>query len=290
MPLLTPEDHAFFRENGYLVVHEAVPPENLQAVIDALWWFLGMPPDSPEAWYREPLPPGGMVEMYQHQAMWDNRQHPRMHRIFADLLETEKLWASIDRISLKPSRHPDHPEYDHKGFMHWDVDFSQPPVPFWVQGVLYLSDTDVDQGGFQCIPGIHTEMEEWLKTPPQNRPSARSMIEGRQAVPIPGNAGDLVIWDRLLAHGNGHNVSDRPRLAQYVSMYPPRLEADWYAGDAPEEAHTSPREARIRCWQERTAPPGFPGDPRGFEQKYGQTARLTPLGRKLLGLDLWETD
>jgi hypothetical protein len=31
--------------------------------------------------------------------------------------------------------------------------------------------------------------------------------------------------------------------------------------------------------------PGFPGDPRGWEQtKYG-TAELSPLGRKLLGLD-----
>ena len=52
------------------------------------------------------------------------------------------------------------------------------------------------------------------------------------------------------------------------------------------------REQRIRMWRDRLSPPGkaFPGDPRGWEQKYGKTAALTPLGRKLLGLDLWEQD
>ena len=26
-----------------------------------------------------------MVEMYQHQALWDNRQRPRVHRAFAQV-------------------------------------------------------------------------------------------------------------------------------------------------------------------------------------------------------------
>ena len=89
-------------------------------------------------------------------------------------------------------------------------------------------------------------------------------------------AGDMVIWGTLLPHGNGHNVSDRVRLAQYIMMNPA------------EENNEELRQARIECWRANRPPAAtaFPGDPRGIE--YGKPpADLTPLGRKLLGLDRW---
>lgn len=284
MPILSSEDHAFFADNGYVVVHNAVPPENLEAVLDAIWEFLGMDRTNPDDWYRDPLPRNGMIEMYQHQALWNNRQHPRVHQAFSEILGTPHLWVSIDRASLKPPRHPAHLEYDNKGFIHWDADTSQLPIPFSVQGVLYLTDTDRDQGGFQCVPALFRQFDTWLETQPTDRNPSMPDLTGFEIEPIPGKAGDLVIWNRMLAHGNGHNVSTRPRLAQYISMFPASSEValagDW-GGD---------REARIRQWQERTPPDAdwAPGDPRRWEQQHGKTAELTPLGRKLLGLDAWE--
>jgi hypothetical protein len=61
---------------------------------------------------------------------------------------------------------------------------------------------------------------------------------------------------------------------------PQKSKADGWGGD---------REARIHQWQERLPPAASwaPGDPRQWEQKHGNTAELTPLGRKLLGLDSW---
>ena len=280
MPILSSEDHAFFAENGYLAVPNAVPQENLDAVIAAIWEFLGLDPNDPEDWYREPLTPGGMVEMYQHQALWDNRQHPRVQQIFSEMLGTEKLWVSEDRVGLKPPRHPAHPEYDHKGFIHWDANTSKLPLPFRLQGVLCLTDTTADMGGFQCVLGFHRVLEEWVKTQPPDRnphaPDLNSLPEGMRVTPIPANAGDLIIWSTALAHGNGHNVSKCPRFSQYINMYPARDD---------EEA----RQARIARWRERQAPaaPWVVGDPRGVEASRYQSAELTPLGRKLLGLDLW---
>jgi ectoine hydroxylase-related dioxygenase (phytanoyl-CoA dioxygenase family) len=90
-------------------------------------------------------------------------------------------------------------------------------------------------------------------------------------------AGDLLIWNRLLAHGNGRNVGARPRLAQYLTMYPA----------ADDEGQ---RQERIACWREGRAPGGWereiPERYRGCE-RHRVPAELTPLGRKLLGLDLW---
>ena len=283
MSVLSAEDKAFFEENGYVIVHNAVPPENLDAVIRAVWEFLEMDPDDPEDWYRPPHRHGGMVELYQHQALWDNRQHPRVYQAFREILGNHRLWVSMDRANMKPPQHPDHPEYDHKGFTHWDMDTGRlAETRFGVQGVLYLTDTTEDMGGFQCIPGFHRVLEEWIKEQPADRnprvPDLSRLPEGMKVTPIPGKAGDLLIWDRRLAHGNGHNTSNRPRLAQYITMHPAR------------EDNEEARQDRIRRWRERLPPSGdaFPGDPRQLEQREGKTAELTPLGRKLLGLDRWE--
>jgi len=280
MHVLNQRDLDFFEENGYVVVPHAVPQENLDAVIAAIWGFLEMNPDDPEDWYREPHRTGGMVEMYQHQALWDNRQYPRVYDAFVDILGEGKLWVSIDRACMKPPSHPAHPAYDHKGFTHWDVDTSKLPLPLRVQGVLCLTDTTADMGGFQCIPGFHRVLEEWIKTQPPDRnpraPDLNCLPEGMSVQPIPGKAGDLIIWNRLLAHGNGHNTSPRPRLAQYINMFP---------APANEEA----RQERIHRWRNRLPAKGdpFPGDARRKEELCGTTAELTPLGRKLLGLDVW---
>ena len=45
----------------------------------------------------------------------------------------------------------------------------------------------------------------------------------------------------------------------------------------------------MRLWRELDHPKrdAFPGDPREWEKKHAQTAKLTPLGEKLLGLTRW---
>src|SRR4028119_1716240 len=106
MNVLTDEDLNFFRENGHVVVPTAAPPQNVDATIAAIFDFLDMDANNPETWYQPPLRADSMVQMYQHQALWDNRQSPRIHAAFADLFETEKLWVSMDRASLKPPPHP----------------------------------------------------------------------------------------------------------------------------------------------------------------------------------------
>jgi hypothetical protein len=66
-------------------------------------------------------------------------------------------------------------------------------------------------------------------------------------------------------------------MAQYISMHPAEYDN---AGE---------REERIRLWRERDSPKrdAFPGDPREWEKHNAATAELSPLGRRLLGLDRW---
>lgn len=284
MPVLTEQDHTFWQENGYVVIPDAVPKNHLDATIDAIWQFLQIDPDDREAWYRykpytreercSPISAAGMVEIYQHQALWDNRQYPKVHQAFSELWGTEKLWVSLDRANMKPPARDDRPEWCNKGMIHWDTDTSKQPIAFGVQGVLYLTDTTEDQGGFQCVPGFHKYFDEWVKTQPKDRNPRHPDLTGLEVKSIPGKAGDLLIWHRLLAHGNGHNTSERPRLAQYITMSP--ASDDEAAG-----------QQRVQCWQERRPAPNWPGDPRDWEHRHQQPAVLSDLGRKLLGADQW---
>jgi hypothetical protein len=272
--VLSATDRTFWNENGYVVIHNAVPQANLDAVIEDIWEFLGVDRHDPEAWYRAPISKAGMLEMYQTQSLWDNRQNPRVHQAFADIWGTEKLWVSFDRANMNP---PARPDWDYQGMVHWDIDTTKDPVPFQVQGVLYLEDTSADQGGFQCVAGFHNRFEEWVKTQPADRDPRHPALDGLEVKTIPGKAGDLLIWHSLLPHGNSRNRSHKPRLAQYITMSPAR------------EDDEETRQHRIETWRERQAPRGkaFPGDPRGFEQSR-PPAELTSLGKKLLGLERWE--
>ena len=284
MKTLTQSEWDFWQENGYVVVPNAVPKENVDALVDFMWEFTEMDRNDPETWYRpqqreygmQELNQSGMIELFHHQTLWDNRQHPRVHGIFSDIWGTEKLWVTIDRVNLnRPAR----PDWDFKGFVHWDIDTGQRPIPFEVQGVLALVDVTAEQGGLQVVPGFHRYFEEWVQMQPADRDTWKPDMTGLELVPVEMNAGDLVIWHSLLPHGTGRNNSTRPRLAQYISMFPAK------------EDDEAVRQKRIKSWRERLPREGmaFTGDPRNWEILHGTTAELTPLGKKLLGLESWET-
>jgi hypothetical protein len=104
--------------------------------------------------------------------------------------------VSIDRISFKP---PPHLDYGRKGFIHWDADTSKLPWSFGVQGVLYLTDTAENQGGFQCIPNIHNQLTNFGINHPSDYQYVRPDLKQFTPQSIPGNVGDLLIWHRVLA-------------------------------------------------------------------------------------------
>jgi ectoine hydroxylase-related dioxygenase (phytanoyl-CoA dioxygenase family) len=212
--------------------------------------------------------------------MWNNRQHPRLYEIFRAIHGTHDLAVSIDRVGLKPPVHAAHPEYVHRGMIHWDTNMTRyPDIPFNVQGVLALTDTEPDMGGFQCIPETYQHLDAFLKTQSREKIESRNPDYAGYSITHPRlAAGDLLIWTSLLLHGNGHNTSSKPRLCQYIRMNPTTQLTD--------EA----RQERIECWRNNTHPMSraFPGDPRRIEEQRSAPAELTDLGKKLLGLESWD--
>ncbi|MCF8244577.1 MAG: phytanoyl-CoA dioxygenase family protein [Saprospiraceae bacterium] len=280
--VLSEEDWAFWQANGYVVVKNAVPRFQVKRTADFLWEFEEKDPNDPETWYVPPraemqmkeLTNTGMVEVYNHQLLWENRQMPRVYDAFVDVWGTEKLWVTIDRANLNLPMRPGH---EYKGFIHWDYDPETRPVN--VQGVLALADqTDENMGGFQCIPELYRNYDTWKLTQPEDRNHFQPDITGFELVKVKLEAGDLLIFNSLLAHGIRPNHSaGKVRMAQYISMMPAQPENE------------ALRQWRINAWRDRIAPEGyaFPGDPRRWEQTRYTTAELSGLGKKLLGLEGW---
>ena len=173
LQILSEEDWVFWITNGYVVIKNAVPKEQAKKLADYLWEYEGKNADDVETWYKKPnvemqmkeLYNTGMVEIYNHQYMWDNRQYPKVHQAFADVWGTEKLWVTIDRVNLN---FPIRPGFEYKGFIHWDYDPETKPQN--VQGVLALADqTDETMGGFQCVPELFRTYDTWKLTQPEDR-------------------------------------------------------------------------------------------------------------------------
>ena len=149
----------FWKEQGYVVIKNTISREQAKKTASFLWEFEDKDPNDPKTWYTAPrseiemkeLTGTGMVEAYNHQQLWNNRQTQKVYDAFVDVWGTQKLWVTIDRGNLN---FPMRPGYYYKSFIHWDLDPETKPQN--VQGVLALNDqTDEKMGGFQCIPWLY---------------------------------------------------------------------------------------------------------------------------------------
>ncbi|MFJ8308722.1 MULTISPECIES: phytanoyl-CoA dioxygenase family protein [unclassified Streptomyces] len=295
--VLSEEDFTFWQTYGYVVVKEAIPAAAARSLLDFAWEFQGLDPERPETWYEERefgtdlerhLHVYGFVEAYHHQLIWDSRQSRRVYDAFVDVWDCEELWVTLDRLNLNPPNVKNRDraliEPTDKGFdieLHWDVDTTLSVLPQRVQGIIALNDTSPDHGGFQCSPELFRRFDHWKTEQPADRDPVRPAVDRAEFPVIRPElaAGDLLIWNGMLAHGVARNSSDNGvRSVQYLSMMP-ALESD-------EEL----RRSRVDSWRHLSTPDWnktLVGDARRHESlRYGPAA-LNELGAKLLGLETW---
>ncbi|MFD5315855.1 phytanoyl-CoA dioxygenase family protein [Streptomyces sp. NPDC127098] len=295
--VLSERDFVHWQTYGYVIVREAIPRAAAARLLDFAWDFQGLDPDDQESWYADRpfrsdldrhLHIYGFVEAYHHQYIWDSRQTRRVYDAFVDVWDCEALWVTLDRLNLNPPnvRNRDRRliEPTERGFdieLHWDVDTTLPDPSQRVQGIIALTGTSAETGGFQCSPELFRRFEEWKQHQPADRDPVRPAVD-RAEFPVVRpelEPGDLLIWNGLLAHGVAANSSRSDvRSVQYLAMMPAL------------ESHQELRRSRIDSWRERTTPAWnqtLVGDAIEPESKRYGSATLTDLGSRLLGLTSW---
>ena len=221
--VLTAEDLAFWNENGYIVIKNAVTPRQAADAEQAIWQYLGANPAQPETWYRghEDLR-GMMLTFYHHPALEANRKSPRIRRAYEQLYGTTDIHRNLDKVSFNP---PENNNYYFLGSpLHWDVSLKQ-PIPFRLQGLLYLTDTDAHNGAFHCVPGFHRTVGQWMDSLPEGVNPRDEALATLIPIPITGNAGDFIIWHQALPHCATPNRGQTPRMVQYFTYLRPDIVA-----------------------------------------------------------------
>lgn len=221
--VLLPEDLEFWDKNGYVIVNGAITKQDCEATEKAIWNFLGMDPGKKESWYnRHSAQKGLMLSFSDHETLNKNRQSVRIRKAYEQLYQTSKIYHTIDKVSFNP------PETEHFRFLgsplHWDVSLKQ-PIPFALQGLLYLTDCGSNDGAFHCVPGFHKTIDSWLKGLEADENPRKKAMNTLSPKPITANAGDFIIWKNTLPHCAMPNHGSRPRMVQYLTYLPDNYEA-----------------------------------------------------------------
>ncbi|WP_340609183.1 phytanoyl-CoA dioxygenase family protein [Xenorhabdus bharatensis] len=264
-------------DDGYIIIKSAISKEQIDKSIRAIFEFLEMNPEKTTDLYDENIrslsgiDKMGRIPFYHHQTLWDNRQNQTIYSVYEKIFGTSDLLVSIDRVNMNP---PITDKWQYEGFIHWDIDVSKRPLERKIQGLLSLTDDDGSSGGFQCVPGFHKRIDQWLSQQPEGYNSRFPDTSGMKIESIPLNAGDYVIFDGALPHGNQPNTSDKPRLAQYFCCFPRT------------ELTNQQIEERISAYKQGQPTTSITGKPFPVKKSYQQNTSdiyLTALGKRLLG-------
>lgn len=216
--VLSEEDIAFWNKNGYVVVKNAISKSECEATQQAIWEFLGMNPNQKETWYKQHEEQRGlMLTFSNHPTLNKNRQSLQIQKAYQQLYGTTRIYKTIDKVSFNP------PENDYFRFLgsslHWDVSLKL-PIPFGLQGLLYLTDCGEKEGAFHCVAGFHHHIENWLSELLPNENPRKVAVETLKPTAVIGNAGDFIIWHQALPHCATPNHGSAPRMVQYLTYLP----------------------------------------------------------------------
>ena len=216
--VLSQEDLDFWDENGYVIVKNAISITECEETQNAIWDFLEMSPKNKETWYKgHEEQKGLMLNFSNHPALNKNRSSLRIQKAYEQLYKTTNIYKTIDKVSFNP------PESEHFKFLgsslHWDVSLKL-PIPFGLQGLLYLTDCNENDGAFHCVPGFHKKIEQWLQNLKPTDNPRQIAVETLKPTPITGSVGDFIIWHKALPHCATPNRGETPRMVQYLTYLP----------------------------------------------------------------------
>jgi len=96
-----------------------------------------------------------------------------------------------------------------------------------VQGSIALLDSQIDDGGFQIIPGFNHVLKQWAESNTQFKsgsfvsvPINEPWLKKPYPYRVTMRAGSLVVWSSTMPHCNFPNTSSRFRMCQYIKMFP----------------------------------------------------------------------
>ena len=258
----------FFRENGYVVVDNVSESDDREALIQLIERIAIKPiPDTRKR---------GFLELHHDNTLAKLRQNPKLYAVFSHLFCKEKLWVVFDRVIHhipKEEVYMLNPHVDQNPITH--LDFA------YLQGILALRDMDEFSGILALAPQSHLFFNEYTVWA---QPTDKFVVyQGKKTLVFIAprlEEGQIIIWDSRLTHTRFCAHHQNVRLGVLLSFTPALQDVKL-------------TELRLKCfsegigWIDHEAGLRATSSPRYEYSLREQSEILTPLGRKLYGLDSW---
>ena len=223
---LTPEEQAFYRDNGYVLVKNVISPEeaaHFRHEAHTLAQRLAEVQDKGfrnEGWKsgaKVTELPRELLECHNaqfHSAAFSRLiTDPRLTDRVADIIGPN-IMLHHTKMFIKP------PEKGAPFPMHQDVSYFPFRDHSMVAAIIHFDDAPVEKGCVRVIPGSYKY--GWLEhiiegsdhLPPEQYPLD-------DATPCPAEAGDVLLFSYLTIHGSGINSSTEARTTLLVQMREP---------------------------------------------------------------------
>jgi hypothetical protein len=212
------EEMMFWEENGYVILKNAINKQDCQQACDTIYQLLGASIHDKNSWYT-PLTDKKKIRalLTQHHAINKTRESAKIRRAFEQLYNTKDIYKKASRIGFNPPENRALNTDSH--LLHWDLSLTL-PMPYMLQGLLYLNDVSTNGGAFKCVPGFHLQIDCWLNNIPVGVDVNEFALSTLETVSVPGNAGDLIIWNMALPYSESANLGTYPNLTQYFAFAP----------------------------------------------------------------------
>ncbi len=236
--MLTPEQRAFYRENGYLLVEGLLTPEeahvfrrechelakrlSAQRDIDATWDSARQGAASMTG-AMTGMTAGTMTKtklLHCHDTQYHSAAFARLlvderfTEAASELMETPNVQLHHNKMFIKP------PEKGSPFPMHQDAPFFPHEQHSMIAAVFHFDDAPLEKGCIRVVPGSHKLGP--LEHEPEGSwhlPFSEYPLES--ATPCPAKAGDVLFFSYLTIHGSGANTSPEARTTWLVQLRDP---------------------------------------------------------------------
>ncbi|KAJ5376711.1 hypothetical protein N7509_013597 [Penicillium cosmopolitanum] len=216
MSCLTPDQVAFYHQNGYLLLrvaeHQLVDPASLEE------WTREI-----QAWPRVKgkWMPYDEINVNGERQLMRTERFVDFHPQYKSLICGEKLGQILkavsgddmllfkDKINYKQSNgngfkaHLDAPAYDHIGRIEH------------VTANIAIDPATIENGCLEVVPGSHKMVAEFS----QGGQITTEWESAHEWVSIPLQPGDMIIFGSHLAHRSAENKTDKPRSSLYATFH-----------------------------------------------------------------------
>ena len=224
---------------GYTVIRSVAGEEEVETGRSMLWRWLetrgtGILRHDPDTWTDEAWPQWPGYKKYgtlkgegaaQQEAAWYLRGLAAVKQVFSKIYNTDQLIVSMDGIIVWRPWDRDESRRPASLSLHVDQNPAFKPGFQCVQGMLPLYPVTPATGGTVLVPMSHHQHDQLLQLYPHWARTERDFCVldkdhkkdplQDQAVLIPLNPGDLLLWDSRLVHANSvGDCSDHGELAR----------------------------------------------------------------------------